>query len=265
MEEYFGNGHYKQGSELVKSNHDANIKNNLPSVDQGRFQMPNLSALLVNTSPGSFWFLWHIYSDPDLLEDIRQELDCHVVFDADGARTIDLSRLKDHCPLLFSTYQETLRFHSHGAQVKTVLEDTMLGGYYLKKGSLIHMPAAIIHSDPSIWGPDVLSFNPRRFYKTKKQHNPGFRTFSSGSTLCPGRQFATSTIMAFTAMFVIRFDAVPKGEWRLLEQRKSGSLVAFMVPPNEDVEVTASLRIKKEGNWRFGLSEKEKRWGLASG
>lgn len=47
--------------------------------NQGRLEVGTLLGILVNTLPSSFYMLVQIYSDPALLQDIRDELS-HVCF-----------------------------------------------------------------------------------------------------------------------------------------------------------------------------------------
>ena len=91
----------------------------------------------------------------------------------------------------------------------------------------MQMRSRIIPKDPSLWGPDVEEFNPRCFMKDSEAQRSGstakertssacFRAFGGGTTLCPGRHFATNKILALTAMFVLRFDMAPSaGTWSM--------------------------------------------------
>ena len=128
-------------------------------------------------------------------------------------RSIDISNAKIHCPLLASTYQEVLRKCSIGTSIREVNQDTILNNQWLlKKDALIQMPTSVIHRDPSVWGTDVDEFNPRRFMKNEpqktengKKPNPAaFRAFGGGTTLCPGRHFATTETFAVVTMLVMR-------------------------------------------------------------
>lgn len=230
-------------------------------------------AILVNTAPAAFWTLFFIYSTPGLLDDIRSEIDSIVISTDNGdglLRSVDLKSLKQHCPLLISTFQETLRYCSIGTSVRQVMEDTVLDGQWLlRKDSIVQMPSRIIHKDGSIWGTDVDEFNPRRFTKdpqaqksdsgAKKRPSPAaFRAFGGGTTLCPGRHFATNEVIAVTAMFVLRYDMVPAaGAWSM-PSTDSSNMAGFLMEPDTDIDVTVSPREGfEEGHFACGLEDSD--------
>ncbi|KAF2245790.1 hypothetical protein BU26DRAFT_568334 [Trematosphaeria pertusa] len=80
-------------------------------------------------------------------------------------------------------------------------------------------PENVLHTDKTtdktIWGPGAASFSHRRFVNSqanKKTLNPAaFRAFGGGATLCPGRHFATTEILAAAAMLIARFEMEPAG------------------------------------------------------
>lgn len=111
-----------------------------------------------------------IYSHPDLLQDLRQEIGAvtkQTTVNGTAVRSLDITSLKEGCPLLLSTFREVLRYRSMGTSVREVMKDTELGGYILKKGAILQMPSRVVHQDASIWGADVAEFRPR-FIKGEK-------------------------------------------------------------------------------------------------
>ncbi len=134
---------------------------------------------------------------------------------------------------------------------------------------MVQMPTRIIHKDPSLWGTDVDAFNPRRFLKdseaqksdggAKKRPNAAaFRTFGGGTTLCPGRHFATNEVLAVTAMFVLRYDMAPvAGPWSMPSTNNSNMAGAIM-EPDSDIEVAVSRRKDfEEGRFACGLKDSD--------
>ena len=118
---------------------------------------------------------------------------------------MDTVKVRDECPLLLSVFQEGLRYFSHGATARLVLEDTMLDRQYLlKKDALVLMPTSVIHTDQAVWGPP--GFNPRRFLKAeggaKRSSAASYRPFGDGNVLRPGRHFAAAEVLTLTAMLV---------------------------------------------------------------
>ena len=273
FETYYKEDGLLTGSILAKNRYEVAAKNGLALEDIARYEVGGSIAILVNTTPATFWMLFFIYSMPGLLQDLRKELDAILVTKDDGSETIrsvDIKTLKQHCPLLISTFQETMRVSAMGTSVRKVMEDTVLDGQWLlKKGSMVQMPNRIIHKDSSIWGTNVEEYNPRRFMKDaasqkyaggsqKRPPAAAFRAFGGGTTLCPGRHFATNEVLATAALFALRYDMAPiKGEWSMPTVNNS-SMAGFLTEPDSDVEVRISFRKGFEnGRFACGLEESD--------
>ena len=172
-----------------------------------RFEIGNAIGILVNATPTYFWTLCHIYSNPQLLEDIREEVDKFMTTEtAHGGKgrkhVLDATTLQDACPLLLSTYREVLRTRTQSSSSRWVTQEIVLNDkYLLKKDSVLLIPGAIIHADPA-WGPDAKKFNPRRFMGKSDVKAGANRTWGGGQSLCPGRFFATAEITCSVAMMV---------------------------------------------------------------
>ena len=199
---------------------------------------------MTNTAPACFWAIFFIYATPGILSEIRQSLDSTFSEndkDRGTGRDFNIENIKERCPLLVSTVSETLRYCSLGGSVRQVTEDTVLDGrWLLKKGGIVQMPSRILHKDPSSWGDDVDDFNPRRFMKDSKsspKHAANFRPFGGGTTICPGRHFATNTILAIAALFVRHYDLKPTAEAWVVPSAENTALSEFMMEPDVDVEV----------------------------
>ena len=273
FEQYFRAEGHKEGSILAKNRYEVAAKNGVALEDIARYEVGGAVAILTNTVPATFWTLFFIYSTPGLLDDIRNQVDSTVISSNDGdalLRSVDITSLKQHCPLLISTFQETLRYCSIGTSVRQVMEDTVLDGQWLlKEGSMVQMPGRIIHKDGSIWGADVDEFNPRRFmkdshaqgsdYGAKKRPSPtAFRAFGGGTTLCPGRHFAMNEVIAVAAMFILRYDMVPTaGIWSMPSTYNS-NMAGVLMEPDTDIEVTVSPRKGfEEGHFACGLRDSD--------
>ena len=219
--------------------------------------------------------LFYLYSNPLVLQECREEVES-VVSDIDEGygmrRTINISNIKQNCPVLTSAFQEVLRQRTLGAQVRQVMQDTMLdGGYLLKKDATVIMPSLVMHTDPAVWGPDVSEFNHRRFTKGNKAqsaHKPSpgaLRVFGGGTTLCPGRHFATTEILATVVMFILRYDLFPlDGGWTKPKTEKT-NIAAVVMEPDTDVTVRV---LPRAGNakceWDFRLSDSTMVFGVAA-
>jgi len=221
--EYFTNGYHEQGSGLAKARYDYSVKNNVPLADIGRFEIGGTIAILVNTLPTCYWMLLLVHTVPGLLKDLRAEVDAALIIDKETNKaTIDITTVKNNCPLLLSTLKESLRYRAMGTAVRIVVQDTDLGGYLLKKGSMVQIPLQVIHNDRAHWGDDAESFDAHRFVKDPKSgkkvpDDSGYRSFGGGKHLCPGRFFATNEILAVVALFISRYEMRPVGggDWVL--------------------------------------------------
>ena len=276
FESYFLAGGHKQASILMQNRYNTSAKNGISNSDIARYEIGGALALLVNTAPVTFWMLLLVYADTGLLEEIRQEVGLVITRTSDSLGStnhIDISSLKSTCPLLTSTFQEVLRYRSMGTSVRQVMEDTILDGQWLlKKDSMIQMPSRVLHSDSSLWGPEAHEFNPRRFIKsegqpTKSKRAPAaaFRAFGGGSTLCPGRHFATNEVLAVVSMFVMRYEMAPlSGKWTLPTVEKTNAASVIM-EPDTDVEVLVSQREGYEGDrWSFELKDSDEIFAVAA-
>lgn len=246
---------------MIRARYSAATKYGVSPSNQGRLEVGTLLGILANTIPSSFYMIVHIYSDPALLQDIRDELEAMSVLNVPGEtkRSLCVITMREKCQLLHSTFQELLRLHAQGSGARFVREDTLLDGQYLlKKGMVVQMPMAVMHADPSIWGPDAQEFQPRRFLKQNAVGNESkaaltvYRPFGGGASKCPGRHFATLEILALTAYMILRFDIVPsRGEWSIPEPKQE-SLATNVFPPKKDLKVRIIPRQgSDEVRWDF--------------
>lgn len=271
FEEYYKAGGVEKASGLAKKRYQAEVDNDVPLADIARYEVGGSIAILVNTAPAAFWTLLLLHSQPGLLEEIRKEIDaCTKTTTEDGTsvKTLDITTLKESCPLLLSSYQEVLRYRSMGTSVREVMEDTYLDQWLLKKGAMLQMPSRIIHQDASLWGANVGDFNPHRFLPEQKKNRPRdvcFRAFGGGKTLCPGRHFATNEILAVVAVFVARMDMKPaEGEWKLPTAHNT-NVAAVVMEPDDDIEVEIKPREGFEGvKWVINLDSSDKIFAMVT-
>lgn len=263
-EGYFEAGSYEQGSELVKARLRINNDFGIPLMETARIEVAGSQAILSNTLPGTFWMVYHIFSNPVALESIRSELSKGVRKDDDGACTIDLTHVKSSCPILLSTFKEMMRVHSVGTATRIAMEDYRLNNQYLlKKGSTIMMPSTVQHTSRPVWGDTVDEFSHERFVPGGKRVNPvAFRGFGGGTTLCPGRHFSSTEILMFSALLVLRFDLVPvDGKWTAPATANSPIVNALPLP---DWDVDVEMRPRNTDTWRVTFSGYERGMEIAA-
>ena len=204
-------------SGLVRAKVALNQQHGFSNEYMARTDLGELTAVLFNLVPASFWLLLYICSSPSLLGDIRAEIHETATTQAGDEEAADHlnASLLSQCRLLLATYHEVLRIVGSGVTTnRVVLEDTVVTlaqkDYVLKKGGIVQIPANVIHSDPSIWGADALEFNPQRFIdRPKLATSSAFRTFGGGASRCPGQRFAQTQVLAFVAGVVIGCDVSP--------------------------------------------------------
>lgn len=117
------------------------------------------------------------------------------------------------------------------------------------------IPSTVQHSSSAAWGENVHEFHHKRFVKspdTKKPNPVAFRAFGGGATLCPGRHFASTEILAFASVILLRFDIKPLGGggWDTAAYKQTNA--AFRLP-NHDIDVELIPRDNKK--WHVFFAE----------
>lgn len=291
---YFKAGHHERGSALVQCRYSHSSSFGLSPEDIAGAEVGGLFAVVGSTGPACFWLIYHLFSDPAVLEECRSEVTAIVtastgkqdnVEDEDlrqhSYSAIDITSVKSKCPVLLSTLQEVLRFRHISVSARVVLkDDQVVDKYHLKKDSTLMIPVAVMHSDPASWGPTVSTFDHRRFLpgdigngqgNNTKQGGPNkgtprtaYRPFGGGHVLCPGRHFATTEILAFAALVILRFDIVPTAEqkWKPATIEQSPMTAALPVP---DDPIRVSIRPRDATRkWRVDLVESDHAVGIAA-
>ncbi|KAI1866724.1 uncharacterized protein JN550_007577 [Neoarthrinium moseri] len=226
-------------------------------------------AVFSNTSPTLFWAIWELFSRPDVLHEVREEVRLQAVTgSAKEGFELDVAALKLRCPLLLSVFQETQRMRHVHANIRKVLYDTVIDGkFLLKAGNFLHLPAAPIHSSENIWGASASVFDPYRFADTKNTASvtgSAFLPWGAPPHLCPARQFASTEILIIIALLAMRADLQPIGGIWKSPPLKTADMVTVL-NPTRDVEMDVNVRKQWEGEWRLRMSESTSRISLASG
>ena len=266
---YTSRGHEKCSS-LAQARYDAAENNGTPLEDIAKFELSGLFGMLINTVPCTFWAILDLFSNPQILHEVRDEISRKIVSsskdDGTPVRYMNIGRMKEICVLLSSTFQETLRTRSTGSSIRRVKEDFLLADrYFLRKNSMLQMPFAIIHGNEHLWGESAKEYNPRRFIKSGKPSKgqkqatikPGvFRGFGGGTTLCPGRHFASTEIIHVVAMLAMRCEIRPvtaEGWGKPRQVTNHGA--SSVLPPEKDVKVKIIRRQGFENcGWRLDIN-----------
>ena len=144
--------------------------------------------MMVNANQVIFWMLFHVYSQPELLSQLRAEIEPYVKMEALAPTqlltkqppklSIDMKSLMNNCPLLQATFLETMRVNSLASSVKQVMEDIIITEssedaehqgrsmpftYLIPKGEVLWLPHAVHQKDGRYW-PKPEKFEPQRFW-----------------------------------------------------------------------------------------------------
>ncbi|KAG6362677.1 hypothetical protein INS49_007770 [Diaporthe citri] len=152
-----------------------------------------------------------------------------------------------------------MRVYSVSTATRIAMEDYQLNDQYLlKKGSASMMPSTVQHMNRAVWGDTVDELNYERFVPGSKRDNPvAFRGFGGGTTLCPGRHFASTEILMFS-----RFDLYPVGgKWAAPMTAKSPMVNAMPVP---DWDINVEMRPRNDHAWRVSFSGYERGMEIAA-
>jgi cytochrome P450 len=202
-------------------------KHNVTDTDIGRFELSLLHVSTANAIPTLFWHLCFVTSDPVVTTIIRQELRSFITITKleNGKReaVIDITKFETHCPILASSYRETLRLVNSQVGARRVMEDTVISDgkreYLFRAGCDLQIPAGVAHQSEKAWGSDAASFDTKRFLtpeergdtSTKarledREQKKSYIPFGGGKHLCPGRNFAFAEILGSVAVLVMGFD-----------------------------------------------------------
>lgn len=237
-------------------------------------------GLLGNTVPTAFWVLYDIVTRPELLDTIRSELQQIVTRSGQLDKEtfeIDVVGLRTGCPILLSSYQETQRFRNIHASIRKIIADTVIESpitgekYFLEKGNYLQMPSAPIHHDPEVWGANAAEFDPYRFVKgtgaiprDKLPESYAFMAWGIAPHVCAARQFASTEVMLFVAMMIMRFDIEhSQKKWKQPDP-KVGEL-STILPPKDEVFVNIRRRDHWQGKWKLKMGDSRQTVSLASG
>ncbi|KAK7614149.1 cytochrome P450 [Phyllosticta paracitricarpa] len=214
LERYMYAGQYKQACQMLQDRVALHTSLGYSLKMAGYIELGMIIASYPNSTYSAFWFLCHVFADPSLLQEMRQDV-APAVERKDDKAVVNIDAARIRCPLLQSTFRELLRLYEPTSSWRTVLEDTRLDQYLVKKGSLILLEGGLLHTKPAIWGADALDFNPRRFIDSPSGtradgtpvHPASFRGFGGGNVYCPGRNVAHVEMFALMVVLVVGFEA----------------------------------------------------------
>ena len=176
-------------------------------------------AAVDNPSNAIEWVLAEMLNQPELLQKATQELDTVVGRDR-LVQEFDLPRLK----YLKACIKEAFRLHPispfNVPHVST--QDTIVGGYFIPKGSHVLLSRLGLGQNPRIWE-DSLKFKPERHLEDLDElkvdlnnQELHFLSFSIGRRGCPGVQLGSTMSIMLLARLLHSFTwEIPRGLSRI--------------------------------------------------
>jgi cytochrome P450 len=157
----------------------------------------------MNAADITGWIFAHLVFDSGLMETIRSETSSS--FREDGS--LDTYHLTSSCPVLDSLWFEVLRFYASMTSMRNVTKDTAIDGNNFERGSILMFSARQIALDEKVFGEDIATFDPMRFYRNPKlQFSHSFRPFGGGKMACPVRHLTKHVTFSFVAILLRRYD-----------------------------------------------------------
>ena len=199
---------------LVHPTDSADLLNVLLRADGGRWPRQRirdeaLTFMLAGhetTANAMSWFWYLMARHPEARDRMLAEVDdvlgtCRPCAD-------DLGKL----PWTTACLQESQRYFSAVWTIgRRAIEDDVIGGHYIRRGTTVLIPIHHIHHDPR-WWPDPESFDPTRFYPPDRdRHRSAYLPFGGGRRVCIGQSFALMEMVLIAAIMSQRytFDLAP--------------------------------------------------------
>ncbi|XP_062978733.1 7-alpha-hydroxycholest-4-en-3-one 12-alpha-hydroxylase-like [Elgaria multicarinata webbii] len=234
----------------------------VPEYMRDRFMFVLLWAAQGNTGPASFWLLIHLMKNPQAMDEVRKEVD-RVVRESGqevkpGGPLLNVTKeMLAKIPVLDSAVEETLRVGAAPLLIRAVMEDMdikMNNGrvYALRKGDRIGIfPYLASHMDPEIHPePHLYKYDrflnldgtKKEFYKNGQKVKYYTMPWGAGTSMCPGRFFATAEIKLFAFVVLTYFDMELVNKEEVvppIDKRRYGFGV---MQPTHDVQFRYRLR-----------------------
>ncbi|KAF2849591.1 cytochrome P450 [Plenodomus tracheiphilus IPT5] len=248
---------------MISEMYEINKRHGLTADEAAKMELATSLAMLSSGAITTFWLLFQILSDVEVLDIVRKELLGMTHQQPQHSSAIPqppvlrLNSIKSSCPTLMAMLNETLRYHSTVINIKQVKHDTMLADQYLlKKNGIVMIPGQSVHHNPNIWGHTAETFDYQRFFLKTTKKNLGstsaFRPFGAGGSMCPGRHFSINVILSLVAMIVLQYDIIPlEGTWAA-PTKHNADLWNAMPKPDWDIKVRLVKSLEAEiAHWKF--------------
>lgn len=154
------------------------------------------------TSARTMSYAWYaLAKNPEVQAKLHEELDREL-----GSEPPTLETLK-RLPYTLRVVKETLRLYPPApVYAKDVVDEDVIDGYKIPKGSMIMVAPYLTHRHPDFWE-DPLRFDPDRHTPeaTKARHSQAYHPFGAGQRICLGNHFSLLETHIILALLGRRF------------------------------------------------------------
>ncbi|KAM0060734.1 putative cytochrome P450 [Helianthus debilis subsp. tardiflorus] len=185
------------------------------------------------TSVTLTWALSLLLNNPDTLKTAQDEIDEHVGRD----RRVEESDIKN-LAYLDAIIKETLRLYPAAplSVPHESMEDCVVSGYDIPKGTRLLANLWKIHREPNIWS-DPCEFKPERFLTSQKDidlkgNHFELLPFGTGRRMCPGVYFALQVLPLALANVIQQF-VIKKTSNEPIDMSESSGLTTSKATPLE--------------------------------
>ena len=158
------------------------------------------------TSNALTWTFYLLAQHPEVMAKLQAEVD-GVLADGRLPTTEDLTDLA----YTEMVIKEAMRLYPPAwlLQFRQTLTATTIGGYAIKKGTMLVAAPYALHRNP-IYFPEPERFEPERFVPERSANLPryAYLPFGAGPHVCIGAQFAMMEAKLILAMIAQRFDVI---------------------------------------------------------
>ncbi|KAJ6529904.1 cytochrome P450 [Mycena vulgaris] len=154
------------------------------------------------TAASLYAFFLAMILAPDVQRKAQAEIDSVL-----GGARLPLFSDRDQLPYVSAVVTELFRWHSVAplGVPHAALEDTVVNGYVIPKGSVIIANLWNMVNDPELY-PSPATFDPARYLSPTPQRDPRTLCFGFGRRVCPGKDLAEASLFACVAMTLAVFD-----------------------------------------------------------
>nr|WOK04076.1 hypothetical protein [Fusarium meridionale] len=236
----------------------------LGDIEVGLIHVPTSNSI-----PTLFWFFMHVFTRPDVVKQMRAEVEHIVQRGPDETVTVNIDDILERCPLMISAYREASRLCNGFTCNRIVMEETTITdrhgrSYLLKKGSSVKMPAGVMHASQEVWGEDAAVFRADRFLdkgltsEQAKLRRAALTPFGGGAHMCPGRNFATAEIYGFMTALLLGYNVEPvDGKWDTFKPPAMATCPqsTSVCKPEDEASVCGTRLTRRSGwegvQWKF--------------